>query len=611
MSDSTNLKATITVVGKDHVKECPTVVVGYGDNIPQILKLPCRYTGYRGLTGSVSGHAPVVKYVDLLSYIKSSIQATLGLGASVSTIPPANLSSTIHGFDLLNLSTGIHGFDTKDLMSNISTHPPSNLSAVVNIIEIRDFAASVVGEWWHGSINLGAGFYRIFNRGAPVLKAYIHSYDTSDLASSIASVYKSDLLATIKSTTLQTLAAFIYAIAPKDLSAGIHGFDISDLIAILVGGYGPNDLQARILPIDPVNLNAMVSGFKGIQITYNLRGVVEGWWTKNLSAYLQVINHVDLTAILNSSGNAIDLYAKIIPKVVHVKKILFVPLLEHLNLNAIINSSCFASSYKSLYAYVHALYKHDLQAVVWGWNSLDKFLDLSAVINSEEYRVVDYFNLSGVPEARKEVRLKVKTTPKITTLKFDTCAVYGPGRVKYLQSYINGTLNYKNLMASIIPDLQCNYSELPPYINPKTHEVVIKFDESGRERWRRFVEIMFRYDGDDPYHYFYVTGSNKIYKVDRTRSWTVWAYSYLRDDDNMIERRGVRSKFIFNLKNYTSIDEAIRELIDRVGAYREIDLSGAITAIVDKYIDLNVSISGIGNVKKRWVAYLGAKIVSV
>jgi hypothetical protein len=122
---------------------------------------------------------------------------------------------------------------------------------------------------------------------------------------------------------------------------------------------------------------------------------------------------------------------------------------------------------------------------------------------------------------------------------------------------------------------------------------------------------MFRKDGAAPYHYFYVDGTNQIYKIDRDRCWTVWATSYDEDNETMFDRANVRTKFIFNMSNYNKMDEAIRDLIDRVSAYRESNLLANITGISPwSTTNLPANIYAYGGPKRTWAKYLSASLTA-
>jgi hypothetical protein len=275
-----------------------------------------------------------------------------------------------------------------------------------------------------------------------------------------------------------------------------------------------------------------------------------------------------------------------------------------------VNAFCFGSNYSDLSAILNPLYKKDLSAFIWSWRTDDGYKDLGAYINAAIFSVENRIDIRFVPNSHlmySQLKLTFSPTGVQTYRVFDTQRIlFGIFYMANLSATIKGILRSADLGASIEPLIQANYTELPDYVNPKSHEVVIDLTAKGRENWRTFVEIMFNRGGPEPFKYFYVSGSNKIYRIDRDRHWTIWASSYTEDNIDMIDRKNTRSKFIFNLSKYTSIDSAVRDLIDRVSAFRELDLSAVIQSILPPYTDLNALISV--KSKRRWVKNLPASI---
>jgi len=118
---------------------------------------------------------------------------------------------------------------------------------------------------------------------------------------------------------------------------------------------------------------------------------------------------------------------------------------------------------------------------------------------------------------------------------------------------------------------------------------------------------MFDRDGDSTFKYFYVSGTQKVYKIDRSRHWTIWADGYSRTEDSMIERVNVRRKFIFNMSKYDTVDEAIRELMERAAYPTSTELGAYINGGLAPHLDLTALIDPI--VKYTWVKHLIAFLV--
>jgi len=112
--------------------------------------------------------------------------------------------------------------------------------------------------------------------------------------------------------------------------------------------------------------------------------------------------------------------------------------------------------------------------------------------------------------------------------------------------------------------------------------------------------------GTKDFCYFYVSGANKVYRIDRDRHWVVWAKSYEEEEDSFIERKMVRHKYLFKMSDYNSVDEAVRDLIDKVSYYRKVNLSAYIDGGLPIHTDLSGSITPF--IKYSWIKYLYGNI---
>jgi hypothetical protein len=332
---------------------------------------------------------------------------------------------------------------------------------------------------------------------------------------------------------------------------------------------------------------------------------VESYYSNDLQSTINPIVPFDLGAYINSRGRSVILNATIIPKIIHLKRAISVALLEHKDLKALVNFMCFASEYRSLSAYLKAIYKLDLRVI-----------DLKCYINTAVYDVEDVIDVKFVPSSSTNeyalLKLRFGVTDKYTV--FDTLPIlFGSYYYSNLSAAVIGVLTSYDLGASLTPTFDYNYTELPSWVKPKTHEVVINL-ERFEAQWKRFVELMFDTAGDDNFHYFYVSGEDKIYRIDRNRHWTIWAKSYTKDTENMIERINVRHKYIFKMSDYNSIDEAIRDLIDRVSTYKQAGL-GAYIAGLGAYINgglpphLDLEAILIPDVKYTWQKHLRSLLI--
>ena len=594
-----------------------------GYNKPPFNQIPFKFTsgGYTkppfGQVPFNFGKATYSQTADLQAAI--NVIEIRDLGASIigkSLYDITDLSAYVYSWDTKDLLSYIYGWATKDLLSSIYGFQPKDLQAILNIIEIRNLEAYIKGEWWKGQVDLGARL-NIFKRGHFDLGACIYTtFLQVDLSAYINTIDYRNLGARIGifQQGYKNLLAYINQIYLSDLSAllyGGKGFEIErSLSAYLIGGFGPGDMRASIFAIAPKDLSAYIKAFKGIQILFDLKAGVESYYASDLQSIINSITPFDLGAYINSRGKSVILNAIIIPKIIHLKRAISIALLEHKDLKALVNFMCFASEYRSLSAYLKAIYKLDLRGFIFGRDeAASNVIDFKCYINTAIYNVEDVIDIKFVPSSSTNeyalLKLRFSVTDKYTV--FDTLPIlFGSYYYSNLSAIVIGVLTSYDLSASLTPIFDYNYTELPSWVSPKTHEAVINL-ERFEAQWKRFIELMFDTAGDDNFHYFYVSGEDKIYRIDRNRHWTVWAKSYIRDTENMIERRGVRHKYIFKMSDYNTIDEAIRDLIDRVSTYRQASLGAYISGSLPSHLNLRAVLTP--DVKYTWQKHLRTSLI--
>lgn len=551
---------------------------------------------------------------DLGAYIKATAQDSKNLGGYVKSFvrDEKDLGARVNIFqqgykNLGAVLTGELFKDTSNLPAYIYGIPPVDLPALIKGIASeteKDLPASIHG-WDQKDLR---GLLRPTVRDEANLSAYIYGR-----------ILGVSLSAYINVVQFRDLNVYLKVSQPgyKDLSAYTHSFSRTsrDLGVSLIGTWfdGTLDLQG-ILTVKPysTNLPAYIAGFKGIKVPVNLPARVESYYRTDLPALISAISAVDLGATINATGKTFDLGATIIPKVIYLKRAINIALLEHRDLKAVINFACFGSEYRDLGGYVYPIYKHDLRAYIIGWygGTADNVRDLGAYINTAIADVEDRITVRFVPEALKSTQLKIKFGVLDKYNVFDTLPIYyGSYHMVNLAASITGILHSYDLGATINPVYQFNYRNIPAWVLPKTHEVVINL-ERFEDQWRRFVEIMFDTQGEDaPFHYFYVSAENKVYRVDKTTHWIIWGKSYDEIDGSMVERANVRHKYIFRMSDYSTMDEAIRDLIDRVSTYRRVHLGATINGVLPPHSDLSASV--VPKVKYSWIKRLGASIKGV
>jgi hypothetical protein len=476
-TQTASLQAAINVMGiyqtttYTYLKECPTYVIGYGTGI-QIIQLPCLYGGIRDVGAYLYGnpeHANLFAYIfgvagqgNLGAYIKSTIQASQDLGASV--------RGFIQEYKNLIAAIKIIRPGSKDLLALLTgelNKGHDNLQALLDIIEIRDLPASLVGELLKGQADLGAGYDKLFLREHIGLSAYISSVMIpNDLPAILNVIAVDNLTAFLRTfqTSLKDLQAYLNTIQITNLLASIHGLDTRALGATLAGVYGPYDMQAYLNATGGYKdlLVAYIKGMAGTKIPIDLRGIVEGMFSLNLSAYITSISPVNLLAYLNVVGQTANLLASIVPRIIHLKQAVRVSLLEHLDLHAMVNFACFTSDHRNLGAYLYPIMKLDLRAVIFGWhvNIYSNVKDLALYINTGVYSVEDRIPIGFCSTQPEYTLLRLKFKANETYKMFDTIRLLFSGVHRAnLSAVVTGILESLNLNAYIKPVFDWNYSE--------------------------------------------------------------------------------------------------------------------------------------------------------
>ena len=466
--------------------------------------------------------------------------------------------------------------------ANLSTYLKSflsdyyDLAAYLNIIEISDLPVDIYPNLWHGRKYLSA-YLKGFKHNSKDFNISLHSWDTSNLLSRINQVYSSNLNARILSTFRKNLQASLQVISPVDFDAFVHGFDYLDLTGFVKAVYGPNDLQSYITAVGSVNLHASLSSYLGLRVTKNLPAVISSYYTFDLQSYLYAGGAKDLPTTIFCGGNFSDLYAILIPKVVHVKKLFFISLLSTRNLSAIINSSCMSTSYIDLSSKLYSYDNRDLSAYISLYG--DYGGNLKAEINTGDYMVLDTIDVSYFPD-KKYSSIHLTINSEDAGIVFDTIGVkYNYPRNTIIRD-LGGTLTgirtktaFSNIKAKIFSSRDVPFKKQLKKLNLAVLDLS---NYTGKSDWRREVEIFFNAQAKS---YQYFDSTKKAYRSNKEKHWIIKVIGFNFSGDLGIERGKVRTKYIFDLRKYKDIDEAIRDAIDRVSFFRRSDLTSTIKGV--------------------------------
>ena len=639
-----NLSAAIQVMQLYHdetytyVKSCPKYVIGYRNGAVQIMKGRCIFGGIRDLSNSITVIDILSQTSDLAAIIKAVHLDTYDLPASILTHLPEDIRYSIRPVHeaVTGFPISIYGWQELDLYSTILMHPPKDLDASVFVknTDYGDLDASIYA--WHVK-DLQASLNRIYTndlsgslitiqpidlsaylkvRYAADLSGYLRGWGEKDLSAEINSIFANDLNATIygrddmfknlyfriKGVAIEVqsllgatirgvvgkdlnailtpvyisnLSGYLFPVLPKDIGASIYGWDVSDLQVILNGQRGPWDLSASIFPNENLkNLSASIKSMFSTETSTNLPINIHSWDTRDLSSSIDLIPAANLRATLIPRMYAKDLHASIYPKMIRLSTLVKVATMEHKDLSAMINSFCVFSDYKNLSASVYVTYKSDLPAYIKALKYSYKPVLLGATIGyADTITEVDKYqiNVNILPS-------EMRTFDRYA-ISFDVF-----GAAKSLSAYINGIMRNVSLGATITAQTMDPYN----FGRIKTTEEVVHLTYAGIFETSETVETSFKSLVED---YYYSSDGDHAWKMDRLDRWILEIKSFLPADTFLrLKRRLHKETQLYDLKRFSSIDEAMRHAIAYVTEYPQVDLGSSIYGR-GRYVSLGATIN--------------------
>jgi len=560
----------------------------------------------RDLGGTIYGIPPR----DLGAYIKSTIQEYADLGAYI---------RAWHIFDLIGI---IGGVDESDIIAVINAIPPKDLPAYIKAYSSEDLPATIFG--W-AEKDLGAIINSIFSADLPAaiditsqgfkdLRAYIRCWQREvpvDLGAYLFAYNYDDLPAIIRAKEFGEIWATIYGIPPANLPAFIYGWAVRDLPAIINGQFGPGDLQAQIFGVGSINLPAIIEGIR--QGIVDLGAFIQPQVISDLGAYIATTgDYKDLGAYVGIFSGARDLQGIITPRLVKFAMLMPVHTMEARDLNAVISlAPCWYQEVKDLGASLKAIYQGNMPATIYGFRAdfWSQVKDLAAFISTEP--------LSGFPRATDSI--PITFTAKDNVYAFDDLPVQfwdkdkhptdeldvefipGGGRriQNFLNAYINPTPEYHDLPATIEGIIQLPYEyrrDNDMWLYNDLSTFIAPYIYNNMELFSKIVQIRFL---SGVYDYFYQSASTTLWKEDSDAKWIIDVSSWDEETEYFADKKDEKTKIVFDLTQFESIDEAVRYAIDWVLAFPQRDLFATITGSVHeitKLKDLAATISGGGKI---------------
>lgn len=499
--------------------------------------------------------------VDLGGYFRAGHQEARLIGA------------LIYGWAVSDLNASTNIVYPFDLGAYTNAILPEDLSAYLKVRYRQNLTASTHG--WQ-LFNLGASIHQIY---ADLLPAQIYgrddmyndlhvrlkgvvSSDYQDLTSFIRSMCWKALTAQLKATYISGINAYLYAIPPKNLVGQLHGWQTTNLQVLMLGQDYPWNLTAEIYSTGQWKLlMASIYPKRAVGIYGVLNASTHSWEARYLGSSIAGENAHHLWATINPLGYSSNLHARIIPKMIRLTTIVNIHTMNHLDLSAIINYSCFKTGFSNLSSNIYSKPKGDLQAYLKAIRFNYKPVYLPAKVG--------YHNsISEVDKFKLYINIKPSdaTFEDKLRLRF---LVLASG--SFLGAYIRGTLRYKQLFARIVAE------EVPRYKYPeplKNREVVVHKNYAGIFEKFEYVELSFKSVVKD---YYYSSDADYAWKKNRFDRWILDVKSYLPTNTALhLKRRLHRATILYDLRKFESVDEAMRYAVSFVTEYPQSNLSASI-----------------------------------
>ena len=482
---------------------------------------------YRGNYSDLSAELNIVFPKDLFGQIRALRYSNLS--AQLNIVPGRDLSAFLKVWPQRDFPARIHGWEERDLTAQIDWNIAKDLPSYIGC------------HMWQ---NLTAR-----------LKGWVRAA-TKDLPAYINMIHYSDLPGYIRARPIKNLSAYIFSIAPSDITGSIHGWEERFLPAMINGVYSPYDLHGSIVGYRPVDLPASITP-SGWTLPYNknLQSIISCWKTTDITAYIKAIQPVDLSASITVIGGISNLSAFIYPKMIYMTTNISIETMEHKDLSAVINYICQSSGFKNLTSYIRCTYLSDLPVYITGKKYPAYSSDLGATLG---------YAASTVRIDRLPITVNIGSGYLVEDKLPISLKIYEQyGR---LSANITGTPMYSNLGARIY----CSWLQEYVFDNIKNREIVYDINHARQINWYEIVEMMFESIVDD---YFYVDAEQKVYKTDRLLKWVLDIRSFVPEDVTLnIRRKLHRARQLYDLSRYNTIDEAIRDVIDYVTTYNYGDL---------------------------------------
>ena len=608
-----DLKAAIVglQIDSDYLKSCQEYIIGYDLDNLQIIRTDCVYGGIRDLQNFIDVESNIF---NLHAYIKQGFVGQSDVFSIIKALKVSNLNidGTIKGWskeyiDLysyikqgsfssenIQMYLNILYAQQENLRNNIKGYSIGNVVDILNTIRIKYEGVLDIPSYLKTSIqqdeDLSTIVYKILQRELKDLNKVLHGWQELQLQKLIKALHIVELPITLRSTYFNDLSGLLSVILPVDISAELHSWNVGNLLAYIIESKYDGDLNLNIFGISSEDLNFKIYVKRGLGVIKDLNASLTNLRLYDLGGILKTIQYSNLNVFLNSNRLYSDLAFKIYPKIIYVKHHINVSFLEHLDLAAVVNFPCFSSMYKDLTASLMVKHSKDLKIFMYGYD-YSNIVDLPCSINASIYLSMSTVNLAYFHDPQPTSNINLRYENKQPYYSFGTINMWTNS---FSRNFLNLPVSvYGNYLTQDLPVFIQARSNLHYKSNNLKERFVALKLKNNVEDFRRHVEVTFNSYAK---HYTYFSGQQKAYRDVEEDHWVIRVEgSELLRVGKGFEKAKVKKKYIFNLKNYNSIDEAIKDMIDRVTTMKFFDLGASIESTND-------SVSNLG-------AYLNSKRV--
>lgn len=468
------------------------------------------------------------------SYINSVVFTDLL--CNISLIEPSNLSSYIKARCISGISSSLHVLNTSDLR------------AMANVMQ-TDLIYSNIFVYPRNCLDLNFSVKGVFE-GISILPGFCHGF------------IKTYITASIKALYFDFLSAYLFPVVPVDIKSSIQGFDERYISAHLNVFEYPWNLTASIIGSGGFSsIKSSVSPVAAMNIYNNLLCKIHSFDHKDISSDMFCIPPAVISAYINPKGYSSSIYCSIYPKVIRLTTNVMVHTMVHRNLSGIINAHCYHSEYRNLFSSIMSVFKSDLLVsifpVFWVYKPCSiggvvGYADTISSINRLTMRVAVHTDFAF---CQNEYKLKIRVF----------------SAASYLRSFIRGEFKSRQITSSIN---SVRLKGALPLGNIKNREKVIRRNYTGVLQDYKVVEMSFKSVVSE---YYYSVEGDYTWSKDVMDKWVLALKSYIPKNTLLnTKRRLYKMTSLYDMSDFSSIDEAVRFAIDYVTEQPVADLGATL-----------------------------------